>query len=66
MAKQFPRLSGADLQERRRDRELTQADLAAALGVRRQRISNIEALARPTASTVRRYLAALEALALAQ
>lgn len=54
-----PRLTGPELQERRRDLELTQEDVARALGVRRQRVAQIEALAAPPRSAVRRYLSAL-------
>jgi len=40
---------------------MTQADVAARLGVSRTRITAVEAAWRPPASFIRRYLAALDA-----
>ena len=53
------RLTGPELRERRLDAEVTQEGLAARLGVVRQRVSMIEALAAPSRAATRRYLAAL-------
>lgn len=53
------RLTGPDLRERRRDAEATQDAVAAVLKVNRSRIAAIEAMAAPSPSATRRYLAAL-------
>lgn len=53
------RLTGPELRERRREAEITQAQLAAGWGVNRQRIALIEALAAPTPRAIRQYLEAL-------
>lgn len=42
---------------------VTQTQLAAAIGVSRQAVSNVEALYRPSEAAVARYLTALERLA---
>jgi transcriptional regulator with XRE-family HTH domain len=57
-----PRLTGPELQQRRRDAELTQHQLAERLGVSRQRIANVEQLHEPSRAAVRRILAAIAAL----
>jgi DNA-binding XRE family transcriptional regulator len=53
------RLTGPELRERRREAELTQAQIAAGWGVNRQRVATVEALAAPTPRAVRQYLEAL-------
>ncbi len=53
------RLTGPELQERRRDVETTQDQVAARMGVVRQRVALIEAAAAPSRAAVRRFLAAL-------
>lgn len=57
--------SGPDLRELREQADLTSRELAVHMGVHSSRVSQIEALARVTPRTARRYLAALEASQLA-
>jgi DNA-binding XRE family transcriptional regulator len=56
------RLTGPELQARRRDAEATQDALAALLRVNRSRIAAIEAMATPSVRATRRYLTALAEL----
>ncbi|MGI8830539.1 MAG: helix-turn-helix domain-containing protein [Candidatus Limnocylindria bacterium] len=55
--------TGLDLRLRRTAAMVTQTQLAAAIGVSRQAVSNVEALYRPSEAAVARYLTALERLA---
>jgi transcriptional regulator with XRE-family HTH domain len=55
--------SGPELRELREKADLTSRELAVHMGVHSSRVSQIEALARVTPRTARRYL---EALALSQ
>jgi len=57
------RVSGFDLQSRRRRAGLTQQDVAGFLRVSRRRVSAIEGARRPTPEAVARYVLALEFLA---
>jgi transcriptional regulator with XRE-family HTH domain len=52
--------TGMDLRLCRVARRVTVSDLAAELGVSRQRVSAIESLGRPTWEATQRYWAALE------
>ncbi len=63
MAGETPRhpISGDDLRLLRVARRVPGSALARHYGVSNQRISNIEGMAAPTAASVARYLAALEA-----
>lgn len=54
-------LTGDDLRLLRVARRIRATDVARAFGCSKQRIGTIEAASAPTATTTRRYLAALEA-----
>lgn len=57
--------TGSELRERREEAEVASIDLARAMGVDKSRVSQIEALARVTPRTTRRYLTALDVLTVA-
>jgi transcriptional regulator with XRE-family HTH domain len=56
--------TGLDLRIRRTVLGATQTELAAVLGVSRQRIGHLEAMLRPPTQSVFRYLGALDQVAL--
>lgn len=53
-------MTGQELRHIRREQDVTQASLAARLGVTRPRVAHIEAQARVTVKAAAAYLAALE------
>jgi DNA-binding transcriptional regulator YiaG len=55
--------TGIDLMVARRQAGLTQWDVAAAMGVNRQRISALERMFRPPHKAIERFLAAVESAA---
>ena len=55
--------TGIDLLVARREKGLTQSDVAIAMGVNRQRVSALERSFRPPQKAVERYLAALRQVA---
>jgi DNA-binding XRE family transcriptional regulator len=53
-------MTGQELRQMRRERDVTQATLGASLGVTRARVAHIEGQARVTVKAAAAYLAALE------
>ena len=52
-------MSGEDLRRRREAADVRQYEVAAEMGVASSRVSQLEAMAQPTADSVTRYMAAL-------
>jgi transcriptional regulator with XRE-family HTH domain len=64
MVVETPHLSGSVLRGRRAESRVSVHDLAMAMGVSPQRVSNIEGEERPTAAAIRRYIWALNQVVL--